>query len=115
MRVRHRIMVMLPSGKASVCLTEKAGSSPVMIAKLRWLCQSPSGIDTETKRMGGYAAAARYSIVFTKRTLGGRVAGTIESGCFGNFQLESKSDKTQIDVATVTQSKGQGNKLIFAG
>jgi len=86
-----------------------------MIAKLQWLCQSSCSIDTETKRMGGYAAAARYSIVFTKRTMGGRVTGTIESGCFGNFQLESKSDKTQIDVATVTQSKGQGNKLIFAG
>lgn len=47
--------------------------------------------------------------------MGGRVIGTIESGCNGNFQLESKSDKTQIDVATVTQSKGLGNKLIDAG
>ena len=42
--------------------------------------------------------------------MGGRVTGTIESGCLGGFQLESKSDKTQIDVATVTQSKGQSNK-----
>jgi hypothetical protein len=47
--------------------------------------------------------------------MGGRVTGIIESGCHGNFQLESKSDRTQIDVATVTQSKGRGNKTIFAG
>jgi hypothetical protein len=31
--------------------------------------------------------------------MGGRVTGTIESDCRGNFQLESKSDKTQAKRA----------------
>ena len=47
--------------------------------------------------------------------MGGRVTGTIESGCYGDFQLESKSDRTHIDVATVTHSKEQGNKLFLRG
>ncbi len=71
-------MHLLPSGKAAVCLTVKAGSSPVRCAN-QW-------------------------------TLGGRVTGTIESGCHGNFQLESKSDRTQIDWFSGCQSKGLGNK-----
>ena len=51
-------------GERLPCKQEVRSSILLGSTKLRWLCQSSSGIDTETKRMDGYAAVARYSIVF---------------------------------------------------
>lgn len=55
-------------------ICQRVGIEEEKSNKLQWLCQSPSGIDTETKRMGGYAAAARYSIVlnYEKDTIYGK-------------------------------------------
>lgn len=44
---------------------------------------------------------------------GGRATGTIESGCYSNFQLESKSDKTWAVKTTVLQLKGLGSNQVI--